>query len=221
MATPTLPLDWTPTQAGCLSSTDIWIWDYHTNTDDMRTVLGGPSQTTACFPLPWVSTGAAYHFSCVPAEWSTKPHESLFPCVSEYAYTGASTVTVTDFFVQTSTMQVASFGPGHHLFALGMVYISSALATSTASSLSSLYTNSPLSSLSTPQTPIVSGKSALAVSPASTTIPGPSSTSSFHLSTADTIALAVGIPSALGTVAMAYFAWKKYSFKRVGIHLIR
>jgi hypothetical protein len=66
MTTPTLPPDWTPTQAGCLSPSDFWIWDYHTDSLDNRTVLGGPSQTSNCFPPTWVSTGEYIGTQCPP-----------------------------------------------------------------------------------------------------------------------------------------------------------
>jgi hypothetical protein len=63
-ATPTLPPDWTPTLAGCLEPSDFWIWDYHTDPGDNRTVLGGPSQTSDCFPPSWASTGVYSGTQC-------------------------------------------------------------------------------------------------------------------------------------------------------------
>jgi len=64
--TPTLPPDWVPTQADCLSPSDIWIWDYRTDENHNRTVLGGPSQTSNCFPPTWVSTGEYIGTQCPP-----------------------------------------------------------------------------------------------------------------------------------------------------------
>lgn len=52
------------TQVGCLSPSDFWIWDYHTDSLDNRTVLGGPSQTSNCFPPTWVSTGEYIGTQC-------------------------------------------------------------------------------------------------------------------------------------------------------------
>lgn len=51
---PTLPPSWSPTVAGCLSTSDFWQWDYGSK-EDARTVLGGPSQTTNCLPTSWAS----------------------------------------------------------------------------------------------------------------------------------------------------------------------
>jgi hypothetical protein len=47
----------TPTLPGCLEPTNFWIWDYHNGPVDNRTVLGGPSQTSDCFPPSWAATG--------------------------------------------------------------------------------------------------------------------------------------------------------------------
>jgi hypothetical protein len=65
MATPTLPPYWTPIQAGCLRPTDYWIWDYDQSIDN-RTVLGGPSQTTACFPPTYTTAGVYIGTQCPP-----------------------------------------------------------------------------------------------------------------------------------------------------------
>jgi hypothetical protein len=59
--TPTLPADWAPT--GCLQPSDFWIWDYNRSAD-RRTALGGPSQTTECFPTPWPSAGLYLGAGC-------------------------------------------------------------------------------------------------------------------------------------------------------------
>lgn len=109
---PTLPAGWTPTVSGCLRTDDFWIWNYG-GVDDQRTVLGGPSQTTNCFPSTWNPaspyTGwtcprdytiacqgtdsisaitccpTAYDFTCaIPSSGQTvNTHGSWFPCISQ------------------------------------------------------------------------------------------------------------------------------------------
>lgn len=131
--TPTLPGSWTPTQQSCLRTGDIWLWDYGSAKDN-RTVLGGPSQASDCFPsATWDATETffgsecpsrytsacqgldsaqvvtccptAYSFSCVPpTEVMTAPHGTAFRCVSAWAAAGSLVVTRTDLVGSSGTV---------------------------------------------------------------------------------------------------------------------
>jgi hypothetical protein len=65
-ATPTLPPSWTPSATGCLNTQDLWIWNYSTDLSDQRTVVGGPSQTSVCFPSNFATNGVFSGSSCPP-----------------------------------------------------------------------------------------------------------------------------------------------------------
>ncbi|KAI1501246.1 hypothetical protein F5X99DRAFT_206601 [Biscogniauxia marginata] len=176
MSTPTLPASWTPTQAGCLRTGDYWIWEYNMKAGDARTVLGGPTQISACFPSTWdasltyagtacppqytsacqdADSGAvtccptAYPYSCQAPTWSPGVHGEMFRCVSQYGTTGTMVVTQTDFAVNTLTVQTRNMQSTQHLFALAVMY---AEPTSTASSLGQTLTasSSSLTSSSAP-----------------------------------------------------------------------
>lgn len=150
-STPTLPASWVPTAQGCLKTNDFWQWDYGSN-DDMRTVLGGPSQTTNCLPSTWDATGTydgsacplqytsacqgtdsnsaitccptAFDFECLPATAiATDPHGYWFRCSSQYGKTGAIVVTQTDFIANTQSVATRAMQTGLHLFALAIVYV--------------------------------------------------------------------------------------------------
>ncbi|KAE8349773.1 hypothetical protein BDV28DRAFT_160206 [Aspergillus coremiiformis] len=159
---PTLNPAWTPSVYGCRAKGDFWIWDFHAD-DDRRTVLGGPSQTTNCFPSTWNPTAAydgtrcpvgyssactsgrvitktvccptIYEFSCVEDAYK-KPHGVWFPCVSQYDTPMKRIVTRTDFAMNTIGFLNVTQATNRHLFALGMVY-----ATPTATA--SINTSSP------------------------------------------------------------------------------
>ncbi|KAI0603268.1 hypothetical protein F4775DRAFT_598372 [Biscogniauxia sp. FL1348] len=149
MTTPTLPVSWTPTQAGCLRTSDYWIWEYNLKVSDARTVLGGPSQISQCFPTTWdasltyAGTGCpaqytsacqdsdagvvtccptAYEYSCQAPTWSPGVHGEMFRCVSRYGTTGTMTVTQTDFAVNTIAVQQRRVESNLHLFALAIMY---------------------------------------------------------------------------------------------------
>jgi hypothetical protein len=90
--TPTIPSDWTPSSSGCLQTSDYWIWDYH-NTQDERSVLGGPSQTTACLPPGFESTGLYLGSQC-PSHYTTacQPTSSTLTCCPTFV---SSSISVT------------------------------------------------------------------------------------------------------------------------------
>lgn len=146
---PTLPGEWTPSGYGCRKSEDYWIWDNH-NAKDMRTVLGGPSQTDRpdqCFPSTWATLYAgtacprdfttacpqtnptdqvtccptALDFTCVSGA-GKMPHGSTYPCVSRFDTTKSILVTKTDLVESTITFEEISQRTDRHLFALGVVY---------------------------------------------------------------------------------------------------
>ncbi|KAK8110624.1 uncharacterized protein PG998_007081 [Apiospora kogelbergensis] len=75
-AAPSLLGDWTPGRPGCLQQKDWWIWSYDGANRDARTVLGGPSQTTDCFP----TAGGAHRNlrrNAVPAELLGRLHQQI------------------------------------------------------------------------------------------------------------------------------------------------
>lgn len=141
--------DWAPTLAGCLRTTDFWRWFW--DNADGRTVVGGPSQVTQCFPSTWnavapyegsncpsqytsaCDNGTAttccpnlYSLSCVESSIvnSAANHAASFRCVSQYGTGGSSmTVTTTNMEVNTQgAVATVTATPGQHLYALGMVY---------------------------------------------------------------------------------------------------
>ncbi|RYP71094.1 hypothetical protein DL771_005028 [Monosporascus sp. 5C6A] len=123
--TQTLPGGWTPTAPGCLRSTDFWIWRYHPDvrSSDMRTVLGGPTQTTDCLAPTWQSDEVVYEFTCVASPEPTR-HSEMFRCVSRWRTDEGATalITITDLRdnrIGVVTRPLLSY---QHLFALAMVY---------------------------------------------------------------------------------------------------
>ncbi|KAI1397462.1 hypothetical protein F4819DRAFT_80148 [Hypoxylon fuscum] len=176
MATPTLPADWTPTKQGCLRTSDFWIWDYERN-GDQRTVIGGPTQITDCFPstwdatVPYAGTGCppqytpacqgtdsaaavtccptgAYSFSCQPETWLPGYHAEYFRCVSQHTDTGTIVVTRTAFTQNTLNVGTRTRSTQEHLFALAMVYTTPASMT-TSSTMTGIPTADSASSSET------------------------------------------------------------------------
>ncbi|KAI1770580.1 hypothetical protein F4818DRAFT_446196 [Hypoxylon cercidicola] len=175
MATPTLPADWTPDKQGCLRTNDYWIWDYEV-VGDARTVLGGPSQTSDCFPSTWDATvtyagtqcppqytsacqgtdsaaavtccpTGVYSFACQPETWLPGVHAENFRCQSKHASGGTIVVTRTAFKKNTIAVETRTRGTQEHLFALAMIY-----ATPTSTATSSTITEPPTTdSSSTPE----------------------------------------------------------------------
>ncbi|KAI1077299.1 hypothetical protein F5B20DRAFT_269484 [Whalleya microplaca] len=147
--TPTLPADFTPTAQGCLRSNDFWIWDYELGNEDARTVLGGPSQISDCFPTTWDATVTyagsacppqytsacqgtdsaaavtccpnAYNYSCQPT-WLPGRHGEQFRCQSQHTSAGQIVVTHSAFKVNTIDIQTRTRSLNQHLFALAMMY---------------------------------------------------------------------------------------------------
>ncbi|RYP80912.1 hypothetical protein DL770_006070 [Monosporascus sp. CRB-9-2] len=158
--THTLPGSWTPTAPGCLRSTDFWIWRYDTDvrSSDMRTVLGGPTQTADCLAPTWQSdvvyagtqcppnyTQACgeeavtccpdvYEFTCVPPPEPTR-HSEMFRCVSRWRTDEGATavITVTDLRDNRIGVVTRSLLSYQHLFALAMVYTTPTEQSSSAS----------------------------------------------------------------------------------------
>ncbi|RYP49255.1 hypothetical protein DL768_005029 [Monosporascus sp. mg162] len=146
--TQTLPGSWAPTAPGCLRSTDFWIWQYHpdSRSSDMRTVLGGPTQTTDCLAPTWQSdvvyagtqcppnyTPACkdeavtccpdvYEFTCA-APPGPSGHSEMFRCASRWSTEDATAViTLTDLRDNGIEVVTRPLLPHQHLFALAMVY---------------------------------------------------------------------------------------------------
>ncbi|KAH9884594.1 hypothetical protein F4778DRAFT_556734 [Xylariomycetidae sp. FL2044] len=147
---PTLPATWTPTKQGCLKTDDYWIFRWDLGGQDARTVQGGPSQTTDCFPSTWNPTGTyvgsgcpvqytsacqgndsasavtccptAFNYACQTEAGTPGRHAEWFPCVSRHTTGGNITVTVTDFASNTIAVEKRGRNTNQHLFALGMVY---------------------------------------------------------------------------------------------------
>ncbi|KAE8152245.1 hypothetical protein BDV25DRAFT_138060 [Aspergillus avenaceus] len=205
--TPTATLDpkWTPSVYGCRQQGDFWIWDFRAQ-NDQRTVLGGPSQTTNCFPSTWNPTSAyaatecpagftsacqssgaevstticcptVYSFSCV--ETSKNPHGPWFPCMSQYATSMKRTITRTDFAANTITFGEVTQRPNLHLFAMAMV-------------------------IASPTATVTSGLEATSTSPVSSNTSPPSPGSS---SISAGAAAGIGVGSAAGVVLIALSAW--------------
>ncbi|RYO74124.1 hypothetical protein DL764_010980 [Monosporascus ibericus] len=158
--TQTLPGSWTPTARGCLRSTDFWIWRYHTDvrSSDMRTVLGGPTQTTDCLAPTWQSdvvyagtrcppnyTPACedeavtccpdvYEFTCAPPPEPTA-HSEMFRCVSRWRTDEGVTalITITDLRDNRIGVVTRELLSHQHLFALAMVYTTPIEQSSSAS----------------------------------------------------------------------------------------
>ncbi|KAK8101505.1 hypothetical protein PG999_011879 [Apiospora kogelbergensis] len=149
-AAPSLLGDWTPGRPGCLQQKDWWIWSYDGANRDARTVLGGPSQTTDCFPTAGAPTGTyagtqcppnysaactnklsengavtccptAYAFSCVPEPF-TISHLDSFRCLSRHGTTGSPTIILTDFKAHTQKTIQPKQASHEHLFAMALVY---------------------------------------------------------------------------------------------------
>ncbi|RYP37431.1 hypothetical protein DL767_002904 [Monosporascus sp. MG133] len=152
----TLPGSWAPTAPGCLRSTDFWIWRYHPDfrSSDMRTVLGGPTQTTDCLAPTWRSDEAyagtrcppnytpacgdeavtVYEFTCAPPPGPTG-HSEMFRCVSRWRTdeSASALITLTDLRdnrIELVTRPLLSY---QHLFALAMVYTTPTEQSSSAS----------------------------------------------------------------------------------------
>lgn len=148
-STPTIPTDWSPTAPGCLQTSNIWQWSYD-NIKDARTVFGGPSQTTLCFPPTWAATGTyigsscpvlytsacqgadsavtccpdSYNFECVPtSNVQSDLHGSQFRCISAYTDTGTLVVTGTALNIGTQYTAIQSMKTSLHLYAIAIVYI--------------------------------------------------------------------------------------------------
>ncbi|KAI0512618.1 hypothetical protein F5B22DRAFT_298728 [Xylaria bambusicola] len=145
---PTLSTDWAPTASGCLRKSDLWVWQYSDIQKDARTVLGGPSQTTACFSSEWTATltyagsgcpakytpactnGDAvtccpdlYSFTCDKETWSVSTtHGDWFRCVSQWDSQTIDTLTKTDFVASTIKIETRTRHPNQHLFALALLY---------------------------------------------------------------------------------------------------
>ncbi|KAI1819289.1 hypothetical protein F4861DRAFT_534564 [Xylaria intraflava] len=144
---PSLPPDWAPNTASCLFSTDYWIWDYG-SAGDAPTVLGGPSQTTACLPTGWgadvLYSGTAcpslytpgcpesngvvtccpdtYDFTCVSNDFKPDNHGSVIRCVTPYTTQDVVKVTRTVFHNSQRTAAFETRSTGNHLFALAVMY---------------------------------------------------------------------------------------------------
>ncbi|KAI6088724.1 hypothetical protein F4821DRAFT_232843 [Hypoxylon rubiginosum] len=167
MATPTLPANWTPDKQGCLRTNDYWIWDYEIP-NDARTVLGGPSQTSDCFPSTWDATltyagsqcppqytsacqgtdsasavtccpTGPYSFACQPETWSPGVHAEQFRCQSKHTSGGPIVVTRTDFKKNTLNVGTRTRSTNEHLFALAMMYTTPA-STPTSSTITATST---------------------------------------------------------------------------------
>ncbi|KAI9933582.1 hypothetical protein ASPWEDRAFT_43407 [Aspergillus wentii DTO 134E9] len=211
-AEPTITLSpgWRPTEYGCLRQNDFWIWDYP-DPGEKRTVLGGPSQATNCFPSStWMSTGAyagtacpsyytsacqgndstaavtccptVYSFECVSA--NTKLRDSYFPCISRWQSTGNVTLTRTVFASNTITFNPTTLNTNVHLFALGVAY---ATPTATDTNADSDPTSSSTSTSSLSE-----------------------SNSTNNSSISGGAAAGIGIGSAAGVVLIAALAWLLY-----------
>ncbi|KAI1453135.1 hypothetical protein F4805DRAFT_444820 [Annulohypoxylon moriforme] len=148
MATPTLVNSWTPTQSGCLRTSDYWIWDYQVDMDQ-RTVLGGPSQIQNCLPSSWDGTATyagtgcpaqytsacrgtdsaaavtccpwAYAFTCQPTTTGGLDRES-FRCMSQHTATDKIVITRTAFRSNTIAFETRVEDTSLHLFALAIIY---------------------------------------------------------------------------------------------------
>ncbi|KAF7589406.1 hypothetical protein BBP40_004310 [Aspergillus hancockii] len=206
---PTLPPEWTPTAYGCRAKDDFWIWDFRDD-KDRRTVLGGPSQTTNCFPSTWNGGGVydgekcpqgftsacqgdgsldsvttccptVYSFSCV-ANATNQPHGAWFPCISQYNTAMKRTVTRTDFAANTITVGEVTQRTNLHLFALGAVF-----TTPTATDSTDPGTTTSSSSI-------------------------PSETGSGGHSISAGAAAGIGVGSAAGVVLIALLVW--FLFRR-------
>ncbi|XXG98026.1 hypothetical protein Hte_004343 [Hypoxylon texense] len=215
MATPTLPADWTPDKQGCLRTNDYWIWDYEVAAD-ARTVLGGPSQTSDCFPSTWDATGTyagtqcppqytsacqgtdsaaavtccptgAYSFACQAETWQPGIHAEAFRCQSKHTTGGAIVVTRTDLKKNTIAVETRTRSTHEHLFALAMLYTT---PTSTA-------TSSAITEPSTTDSSLTPGASSQAES---------SQTSSSALSTGEAAGVGVGVAVAVLMLA-SFLAW--------------
>ncbi|KAI3392962.1 hypothetical protein diail_4949 [Diaporthe ilicicola] len=214
-ATPTLPASWQPTVAGCLTSSDYWMWDYGSS-DDMRLVVGGPSQVTNCLPTSWAAdvvysgsecpprytsacqgTNSASEVTCCPtlnkftcANPSTSVnHAYEFRCVSQWAAATTINVTRTRFVENNLAVETRNYGPPVHLWALAVLYVTSTSTDSVAS---------------TTQTSTSSQSSATSASSGSSSDSG--------LSTG--AAAGIGVGAAVGVVLLAIFAWWIYRHRR-------
>ena len=83
-----IPPDWSPSKAGCLRKEDYWLWFWPDHQHDNRTVLGGPSQTTDCFPPTWAASDVYVATNCPPSYTSASCEGSdrreTVTCCPEY-----------------------------------------------------------------------------------------------------------------------------------------
>ncbi|KAI0010314.1 hypothetical protein F4779DRAFT_316659 [Xylariaceae sp. FL0662B] len=226
MATPTLPAQWTPTQQGCLRSTDYWIWEYNAKAQDARTVLGGPTQTSACLPPTWDATGTyagtacptsytsacqgpgpqeavtccpdAYNFGCQSPTWSPGIHAETFRCSSAWTGTDLINVTRTDFVLNTVIFEQISKFTNRHLFALAVLYTTPATKTADGQATDGGFA------------PVVQ-TSAPTVSTEPTLLADSSAGSARGLSPSQ--AAGIGVGSVLGALLVAITAWFLYRLR--------
>ncbi|KAH9989368.1 hypothetical protein F4779DRAFT_265442 [Xylariaceae sp. FL0662B] len=186
MTTPTLKANWTPTKQGCLRTNDFWIWDYQEGPKAVPTVLGGPTQTTDCFPTTWDPTvtyagsacpgqytsacqGAdsavtccpnAYAFKCQPATEIGNRVES-FRCTSQHTSGGKIVVTRTAFVSNTIHVETRTRSTSEHLYALGMMYTVPTSSATDSTTLGGQTTDSSSTPESTSETSSQTGSTAL------------------------------------------------------------
>ncbi|KAI1819586.1 hypothetical protein F4861DRAFT_126260 [Xylaria intraflava] len=145
---PTIPPNWAPpSSASCLVSTNYWIWDYGSESDE-RSVLGGPSQTTKCLPEGWGSTVAyaatacpsyyttacgkpdgvvtccpwIYDFTCVEENWDPNNNGAMFRCSSRYTSQDVVKMTRTSFKNGGSDVETRTRQTTNHLYALAVMF---------------------------------------------------------------------------------------------------
>ncbi|KAH8427108.1 uncharacterized protein LDX57_004825 [Aspergillus melleus] len=221
---PTIPADWAPSKAGCLRKEDYWLWLWPNKQHDNRTVLGGPSQTTDCFPPTWAASDVYVGTSC-PGDYTTascegsdqrdtvtccpnnhvftcavseteKAHGSLFPCRLKYTTERVVTATLTDFVSNTINVDEVTQKPGLHLYALGVLFVT---PTPTSSDLSTSAVNTePSLSITASSTSELSN------------ISSPSSSTPLSAGAS----AGIGIGSAAGVILIAVLGWFWYRRKK-------
>ncbi|PLB47421.1 hypothetical protein P170DRAFT_466674 [Aspergillus steynii IBT 23096] len=217
-----IPPDWSPSKAGCLRKEDYWLWFWPDHKNDNRTVLGGPSQTTDCFPPTWAASDVYVGTNCPPSYTSAscegsderetvtccpdnhrftcavsetqKAHGSYFPCRLQYTKTRTVPATLTDFVSNTINVDMVTQKPGLHLYALGVLFVTPTATTGDLATATTTHTSSTSSATS------------------SSTASSEPDTSSSSLSAGASAGIGVG--AAAGVIIIAAMGWFWYRRKK-------
>ncbi|KAI0015252.1 hypothetical protein F4780DRAFT_94226 [Xylariomycetidae sp. FL0641] len=222
-AFPTLEGGWEATGSGCLRSDDYWIWQYSDVIKDARTVLGGPSQTTACLPSSWdesatyLATACPEHYTAACQDKMTDPKTTIVTCcptVSDFGCVGGYTAGINhndQFRCVSQWLREGQVPITHTDFIAGSQSLNPSqdlIPSVHLFALAILYTQStPTSSATT----LTSTSRSTTGTPTSTNTGSPeSSDESSGLSSGAAAGIGVGVTLAVVLMALAgWFVWRR------------